>query len=92
MWKYQPVVGTSVTGLRTQIIDGRNGFIADDTEACARATLKLFQDRDLWHKLGKQAYARIRKNYFLPMMVLQYIGALTKACGKSQEPLLVRGT
>ncbi len=35
MWKYQPVVGTSVTGLRAQIIDGQNGYIADDTEVCA---------------------------------------------------------
>jgi glycosyltransferase involved in cell wall biosynthesis len=25
MWKYQPVVGTSATGLRAQIIDGQNG-------------------------------------------------------------------
>jgi len=90
MWKYQPVVGTSATGLRTQIIEGRNGFIVDDTEGCARATLKRLQDRDLWHKLGKQAHARVRDNYLLPMMVLEYLSALTKARGMSQESLLVR--
>jgi trehalose synthase len=81
MWKYQPVVGTSVTGLRTQISDGRNGYIADDTETCAERTLKLIQDRDLWRKLGKAAHARVRKNYLLPVMVLQYLGALKKALG-----------
>lgn len=84
MWKYQPVVGTSVTGLRTQIIDGRNGYIADDTETCAERTLKLMQDRDLWRKLGKAAHTRVRKNYLLPVMVLQYLSALKKALGMSR--------
>jgi len=84
MWKYQPVVGTSVTGLRTQIIDGRNGYIVDDTEGCAKATLKLIQDRELWRKLGKQAHARVKNNYLFPTMVLEYLGALTKALGTSQ--------
>jgi len=84
MWKYQPVVGTSATGLRTQIIDGRNGFIADDTEMCASVTLKLLRDRDLWHKLGKQAHLRVKNNYLLPVMILQYLSALAKAREMSQ--------
>lgn len=79
MWKYQPVVGTSVTGLRAQIIDGRNGYIADDTETCAKRTLQLIQDRDLWRELGKQAHERVQDNYLFPTMVLQYLGALLKA-------------
>jgi trehalose synthase len=79
MWKFQPVVGTSVTGLRTQIIDGQNGFIADDTETCARDTLKLIQDRDLWRRLGEQAHEHVKKNYLLPMMVIGYLDALAKA-------------
>jgi trehalose synthase len=79
MWKYQPVVGTSVTGLRTQIIDSQNGYIADDTEACAERTLKLIQDRGLWRKLGKQAHQRVKDHYLFPMMVLQYLAALQKA-------------
>ncbi|MFL5626401.1 MAG: glycosyltransferase [Ktedonobacteraceae bacterium] len=81
MWKYQPVVGTSVTGLRAQIIDGCNGYIADDTETCAKHTLKLIQDRDLWRELGKQAHERVKNNYLLPTMISQYLGALTKARG-----------
>jgi len=89
MWKHQPVVGTSVTGLRTQIIDGRNGYIADDTEGCAKDTLKLIEDRNLWRKLGKQAHERVRNNYLLPMMVLEYLAALAKARGMFQisDPL-----
>lgn len=81
MWKYQPVVGTSATGIRTQIEDGRNGYIVDDTEPCAKVTLKLIQDRDLWRRLGEQAHLRVKNNYLLPMMALQYLDALTKARG-----------
>src|SRR6266571_3279851 len=84
MWKYQPVVGTSVTGLRTQIINGQNGYIADETEACAERTLKLIQDRELWRKLGKQAHKRVKDHYLFPMMVLQYLDGLKKARGISR--------
>lgn len=83
MWKYQPVVGTSATGLRTQIIDGRNGYIADDPETAAQDTLKLIKDRALWRRLGKQAHIRVKDNYLLPMMIAEYLGALIKARGIS---------
>ena len=85
MWKCQPVVGTSVTGLRTQIIDGDNGYIADDTETCAQCTLKLIEDRDLWRRLGERAHICVRNNFLFPVMVLQYLGALMKASGISQS-------
>lgn len=81
MWKDQPVVGTSATGLRTQISDGENGFIADDTETCARRTIQLLQDRALWQELGKAAHERVKDNYLLPMMTLEYLNALSKARG-----------
>ena len=79
MWKCQPVVGTSVTGLRTQIVDGQTGYIADDTETSAKHTLLLIQDRELWQKLGEQAHQRVQDHYLFPMMVLQYLNALKKA-------------
>jgi len=82
MWKYQPVVGTSVTGLRTQIIDGQDGYIADETEACAERTLKLILDRQTWRKLGKQAHKRVKDHYLFPTLVLQYLEALKKAFGR----------
>jgi trehalose synthase len=83
MWKYQPVVGTSVTGLRMQIIDGRNGYIADSTEECAEATLKLLYDRGLWRTLGRRAHTLIKNNYLLPVMALEYLDTLKKALGVS---------
>src|SRR5438132_14133182 len=83
MWKYQPVVGTSATGLRTQIIYGRNGYIADDTETCAAYTLKIIHDRELWRKLGKQAHLRVKNNCRPSVMILKYLGARVKGRGVS---------
>ncbi len=85
MWKYQPVIGTPVTGLRAQIIHGQNGYLTDSTEECAEYTLQLIQDRALWRKLGKQAHLRVRKNYLLPIMVREYLSALSKALGQAQS-------
>ncbi|GHP01041.1 glycosyl transferase family 1 [Reticulibacter mediterranei] len=78
MWKGQPVVGTSVTGLRAQIEDGTNGYISDDTDAATKHTLDLLQDRALKQKLGKQAHEHVREHYLLPMMILSYLDALEK--------------
>jgi len=83
MWKYQPVVGTSVTGLREQITDGYDGYLVDDTETCAKVTLRLIDDRDLWRELGEHAHRHVKDHYLLPTMVLQYLDALKKALGMS---------
>jgi trehalose synthase len=79
MWKYQPVVGTSVTGLREQITDGHNGYLVNDTKTCAKVTLRLIEDRNLWRELGEHAHTHVKDHYLLPAMVLQYCEALKKA-------------
>ena len=79
MWKNQPVVGTSVTGLRIQIQHGLNGYLADDTEAAADYTLKLLKDRDLWRTLGENAHETVRQRFLFPMMILGYLQALEQA-------------
>lgn len=83
MWKNQPVVGTSVTGLRAQIIDGYNGFLADDTATCAMRTFQLLEDRALWHQLGMRAHEQVQQKFLFPTMVLQYLEALMQARGMS---------
>ena len=85
MWKCQPVIGTSATGIHTQIIDGQNGYIADDPQTCAQRTLTLLQHRDVWQELGKQAHEHVKTHFLFPVMVLQYLEALTQAL--SQYPM-----
>ncbi|HEX4205935.1 MAG TPA: glycosyltransferase [Ktedonobacteraceae bacterium] len=79
MWKYQPVVGTSATGLSLQITHGKNGYVADDTAACARMTLNLLEDPVTGRELGKQAHEQVRQHFLFPTFVLQYLRALQQA-------------
>ena len=79
MWKKQPVVGTRVTGLQMQITHGSNGYLVDETEAAAAYTLQLLQDRDLWRKLGANAYETVRQHFLFPSLILDYLKALQAA-------------
>jgi trehalose synthase len=83
MWKRQPVIGTHVTGLEMQITHGSNGYLVDETEPAAAYTLQLLQDRDLWRKLGANAYETVRHHFLFPTLILDYLkalqGALTSA-------------
>jgi trehalose synthase len=78
MWKYQPVVGTSATGVRYQITHERDGFIVDDTESAARATLRLLEDRALRQRMGEAAHEDVRERFLLPMMLRDYLRALVR--------------
>jgi trehalose synthase len=84
LWKYQPVVGTTATGLRVQVKHGYNGYLVDDTEGCADYTLKLLQDRALWRKMGAHAHKSVRKNFLFPMMVLEYLEGLSRVSSRSR--------
>lgn len=79
MWKYQPVVGTSATGLGLQIVHGHNGYVADDTETAANYVLQLLQDRALWQRLGKNAHEYVQTHFLLPMMLSVYLDIVIDA-------------
>ena len=85
MWKNQPVVGTSVTGLRMQITHGCNGYLVDDTETAAEYTQKLLTDRELWRELGESAHETVRKRFLFPTLILGYLQALLQTCTKSSK-------
>jgi trehalose synthase len=85
MWKYQPVVGTTATGFKTQIREGENGYRVDDTQSAVEHVLALLQQRELWQRLGKQAHEQVRKYSLLPMMLLDYLDALEKIQAHSAQ-------
>lgn len=79
MWKYQPVIGTSVTGMELQIVHGHNGYIADDTETAANYAIQLLQDHALWQRLGKNAHEYVQTHFLLPMMLSVYLDIIIDA-------------
>jgi trehalose synthase len=85
MWKNQPVVGTSVTGLRMQITHGYNGYLVDDTKTAAEYTQKLLTDREHWRELGENAHETVRKRFLFPTLILGYVQTLRQACTRSSK-------
>ena len=85
MWKNQPVVGTSVTGLRMQITHDYNGYLVDDTETAAEYTQDLLTDREYWRELGENAHETVRKRFLFPTLILGYLQVLLQAYTKSSK-------
>ncbi len=54
-------------------------LLVDETEPAAAYTLKLLQDRDLWRKLGANAYETVRQRFLFPALILDYLKALQRA-------------
>ena len=75
MWKGRPVIGGNVGGIRTQIEDGVNGFLVGNREECAQRIIKLVQDPDLRERMGAAARERVRQEFLLPRLALDYLRA-----------------
>lgn len=78
MWKRQPVVGTSATGIRYQITHARDGFVADGAQECASHVLRLLRERELHAALGEAARESVRARFLLPLMVRDYLRLLRR--------------
>lgn len=78
MWKQQPVVGTSATGVRYQIQHLMNGCIADTTQLCAAYASTLLLDRAFAQRLGLEAQKIVRQSHLLPMMIADYLKTLVR--------------
>lgn len=58
-----PVVAFREAADRAGVKHGENGFVADDAEEFAEYTIRLWRDRTLCAKLGKQAKELIARDY-----------------------------
>ena len=47
-------------------------------------TLQLIQDRDLWRKLGVNAYETVRQHFLFPTLILGYLKALQGALARTE--------
>lgn len=61
----RPIITSDVAGCREVVRDGREGILvrAGDTEATARALVRLAADPDLRRQMGAAAHARFRERF-----------------------------
>lgn len=58
-----PVVTTTIGAEGIGLVDGENALISDDPKGFADATIRLYEDEKLWHKLSKRSMEHIEANY-----------------------------
>jgi glycosyltransferase involved in cell wall biosynthesis len=58
-----PVVTTTIGAEGIGLVDGDNALISDDPKGFAEATIRLYEDERLWHKLSKRSMEHIEAHY-----------------------------
>jgi trehalose synthase len=73
MWKGAAVVGARVGGIRHQIEEGVNGFLAEGIEETAQRIVQLLQDETLRYRLGEQARETVRKRFLMTRLMEDWL-------------------
>jgi len=73
MLKEKPVIGGNVGGIKAQIVDGTSGFLVNSSDEAAKRIVQLLKDPKLSKKMGKAARKRVRENFLMPRLLLDYL-------------------
>ena len=73
MWKGKPVIGGNVGGIKRQIVDGKSGFLVNSSDEAADRIVELLQDPARNKKMGVAARRRVRENFLMPRLLLDYL-------------------
>lgn len=90
MWKGASVIGGNVGGIRHQITDGENGFLADNVTQAAERIVQLLKDTGLRNKFGANARKTVRERFLMSRLMedwLDLIGSLTLTDSQPKQPL-----
>jgi trehalose synthase len=77
MWKYSPVIGGNVGGIRYQIEDGENGYLVEDTDQASARIVELVKDKKKAERMGKKARKTVEEKYLLTRYLDQYLDLIS---------------
>jgi trehalose synthase len=81
MWKSRPVVASRIGGIQDQIEDGTSGILLDDPhdrEAFAAAVCSLLLDGERAERMGREAHARVQREFLGSRHLAQYVEICTE--------------
>ncbi len=78
LWKQVPVVGSRVGGIPLQVIDGKTGFLAADSEDAGKRIIQLLRDEELRRRLGRAGREHVRKNFLVTRHLRNYVDLFNK--------------
>lgn len=73
MWKEKPVVGGPASGVRRQIMHGKNGYIAKNTKELTKYVGYLLANPAEQKRIGKAGKESVREHFLMPRFVLDHL-------------------
>jgi trehalose synthase len=76
MWKGTAVIGGNCGGIRVQIDDGKNGFLVNTPDECARRIVEMIHDEPLRKRMAKEGRETVRRSYLIPRLLRDYLALI----------------
>ncbi len=73
MYKKKPVIGGNTGGIKLQIQDGKNGFLVDTPQECAKRIVEILLNPKLADKLGVAAKKSVESDFLMPRLLNDYL-------------------
>ncbi len=73
MWKEKPVIGGGAAGIKYQIKQGKNGFVASTPKEMSERIEELIKDPQLASKISRNARRSVKRNFLMPRLLKDYL-------------------
>jgi len=73
MWKYKPVIGSNIGGIRRQIIHGVTGYLINSIEGAAFRIKLLLANEEQRMRMGISAHERVRHSFLITRHLKDYL-------------------
>ena len=81
LWKGCATVAGNVGGIRTQIVDGKTGWLVDSAEACAEACLEILHDPDEGRRRALAGKEYVRGHFLTPRLLRDWLVLFNRLLG-----------
>lgn len=73
MWKEKAVIGGPAEGIRLQIKNNKNGFLASNSQELAKRIIQLGKNPQLAGEMGKVARETVKEKFLMPRLLRDYL-------------------
>jgi trehalose synthase len=81
LWKGRPVVAANVGGIPLQVLDGRTGYLATSSAACAERILYLLRHPQEADSMGAAGREHVRANFLITRYLCDHLKMYTALAG-----------
>jgi trehalose synthase len=82
LWKSRPTVAGNVGGIRTQIENGRSGWLVDSSQECAAACLEVLADPGAARERALLGKEHVRKRFLTPRLRRDRLALFNRLVGR----------